>query len=100
MSDEITVVAILKAKVGCEDDVAKAMAACVAPSRAEATNRQYVPNRDLDNPQTLIFVERWASRQALADHMETPHFKQLAASFEGQLDAPVQIHILQPVAGA
>ncbi|WP_338332887.1 putative quinol monooxygenase [Acetobacter sp. LMG 32666] len=100
MSDEITVVAILKAKVGCEDEVAKAMATCAAPSRAEATNRQYVPNQDLDNPQTLIFIERWASRQALADHMETPHFKQLIASFEGKLDTPVQIHILQPVAGA
>ncbi|MFT8418571.1 MAG: putative quinol monooxygenase [Acetobacter sp.] len=99
MSDEITVVAILKTKVGCEENVAQAMAACVAPSRAEATNHQYVPNRDLDDPQTLIFIERWASRQALADHMETPHFKKLAATLEGKLDAPLQVHILQPVAG-
>ncbi|MCH4024905.1 MAG: antibiotic biosynthesis monooxygenase [Acetobacter fabarum] len=98
MSDEITVVAILKTKAGCEDAVAKAMAACAPASRAEATNRQYVPNRDLDDPQTLIFIERWASRQALADHMETPHFKQLAAALEGKLEAPLQVHILQPVA--
>ncbi|MCP1228018.1 putative quinol monooxygenase [Acetobacter fabarum] len=97
MSDEITVVAILKTKVGCEDAVAKAMAACAPASRAEATNRQYVPNRDLDDPQTLIFIERWASRQALADHMETPHFKQLAAALEGKLEEPLQVHILQPV---
>lgn len=99
MSDEITVVAILKTKPGREQEVAKAMAACAAPSRAEATNRQYVPNRDLDDPQTLIFIERWASRQALADHMETPHFKKLASDLEGQLDAPLQVHILQPVPG-
>lgn len=98
MSDEITVVAVLKTKVGCEDAVAKAMAACAPASRAEATNRQYVPNRDMDDPQTLIFIERWASRQALADHMETPHFKQLAAALEGKLEAPLQVHILQPVA--
>lgn len=100
MSEEITVVALLKAKPGAEEKVAQAMVACIKPSRAESTNSQYVPNRDLDDPQTFVFVERWASRKALQDHMKTPHFKTLAAELNTLLEAPIQLHILQPLPGA
>lgn len=97
MSQEITVVAVVKAKKGQEKIVADAMAACVAASRAEATNIQYVPNRDLDDPQTFVFIERWASRQALQDHMETPHFKTLAESIKDSVAEPISLRILQPL---
>ncbi|MFT8676036.1 MAG: putative quinol monooxygenase [Acetobacter sp.] len=95
MSDEISVVAILKAKPGSEAAVAAAMVAGIAPSRAEAGNRSYVPTRDLDDPHTLIFVERWASREAFAEHLETPHFKTLVATLESLLTAPPAIHTLK-----
>ncbi|MBO1325215.1 antibiotic biosynthesis monooxygenase [Acetobacter sp. TBRC 12305] len=95
MSDEISVVAILKAKPGCEAAVAAAMVAGIAPSRAEAGNRSYVPTRDQDDPHTLMFVERWASRQAFAEHLETPHFKLLAATLESLLSEPPKIHMLE-----
>lgn len=97
MSQEITVVAVVKAKKGQEKIVADAMAACVPASRAEATNIQYVPNRDLDDPQTFVFIERWASRQALQDHMETPHFKTLAESIKDSVAEPISLRILQPL---
>ncbi|GAN62089.1 putative quinol monooxygenase [Acetobacter indonesiensis] len=97
MSEEITVVAIVKAKKGHEQEVAQAMAACVPESRAESTNIQYVPNRDLDDPQTFIFVEKWTSRQALQDHMDTPHFKVLADTLKDSVAEPLAVHILQPL---
>lgn len=100
MSSEITVVAILKAQPGKEAAVAQAMAACVAPTLTETGNSLYVPNQDLDDPQSFVFVERWASRAALEAHLQTPHFKQLAATLETLLSEPLKVHILQPVPGA
>ncbi|MFT8855110.1 putative quinol monooxygenase [Acetobacter orientalis] len=97
MTQEITVVARIKAKVGHEETVAAAMVACVPESRAEATNFQYVPNRDLDDPQVFYFIERWASREALQEHMETPHFKKLADSLKDNVAEPLSVNILQPL---
>lgn len=94
---QIEVVAIVKAKPGQAEAVAAAMKACEAPSRAEATNLFYTPHRDLDDPNTFIFIERWASREALAAHMETPHFKKMAAIIEPLLGAPLEVHILTPL---
>lgn len=99
MSDVITVVAIVKVKPGHEAEVAQAMTDCVADSRAEAANSQYIPHQDLENPHTFVFTEKWASPQALADHMETPHFKVMAARFEGKLAAPLEVYTLRPLPG-
>lgn len=97
MSQQITVVARIKAKAGCEEVVASAMAACVPESRAEADNFQYVPNRDLDDAQVFFFIERWSSREALQAHMETPHFKKLADSLKDMVAEPLSVNILQPI---
>lgn len=78
---QIEVVAIVKVKAGKEAEAAEAMKACVAPSRAESTNHAYTPHRDLDAPDTMIFIERWDSREALQAHMETPHFKKWPPSW-------------------
>ncbi|AQS85585.1 MAG: putative quinol monooxygenase [Acetobacter aceti] len=94
---QIEVVAIVKVKAGKEAEAAEAMKACVAPSRAESTNHAYTPHRDLDAPDTMIFIERWDSREALQAHMETPHFKKMAAILEPLLAAPLAVHILQPL---
>ena len=100
MRDVITVVAIVKVKPGHEAEVAQAIMECVAPSRAEAANSQYIPHQDLQNPQTFVFTEKWASPQALAEHMDTPHFKAMAARLEGKLAAPLELHTLRPLPGA
>ncbi|AQT05217.1 MULTISPECIES: putative quinol monooxygenase [Acetobacter] len=97
MSEEITVVAFLKAKPGAEQQVADAMKACIAPTLTEESNLSYVPQQDQDDPQTFVFVERWTSRQGLNDHMETPHFKTLIASVQGLLEAPPAVHVLKPL---
>ncbi len=94
---QIEVVAIVRAKAGHGAEVAAAMKACEAPSRAESTNSLYTPHRDLDDPDTFVFIERWDSREALQAHMETPHFKEMAKKLEPLLAGPFQVHILQPL---
>lgn len=97
MSKQITVVAIAEARPGCEAQVEAAIAACVPPSRAEASNDGYVPHRDEANPSRFVFVERWASREALAEHEKTPHFQAMAKSFAPLLAKPLEVMILDPI---
>ena len=97
MREEITVVAVLKAKPGAEQKVAAAMHACIAPTLKEAGNISYVPQQDQDDAQTLIFVERWVSRKSLEEHMETPHFKVMIDNVKDLLAAPPAVHVLKPI---
>ena len=94
---QIDVVALVKAKPGKGAAVAAAMKACIVPSRAESTNHLYVPNQDLDDPDSFVFIEKWDSREALQAHLETPHFKELAQTLEPLLAAPIDVKILRPL---
>ncbi|ACB95945.1 putative quinol monooxygenase [Beijerinckia indica] len=97
MSEEISLVAIVTAKPGTEAQVQAAIGQVVEPSRAEAGNISYIPHRDLDNPARFVFVERWASRAALAEHEKTAHFQAFAGTVVPLLAEPLQIIILQPL---
>ncbi|MDH4762204.1 quinol monooxygenase YgiN [Pseudomonas oryzihabitans] len=95
MTSEIRVVAILQAKPGQAEAVENAMRAIVAPSRAEAACHFYTPHRDPSHAGRYVFVERWASREALAEHEQTPHFKQLLSDLDGLLVDTPQVMILE-----
>lgn len=95
MTSEIRIVAILQAKPGQAAAVENAMRAIVAPSRAEPACHFYTPHRDPSHEGRYVFIERWASREALAEHEETVHFKQLLSDLEGLLSEAPQIMILE-----
>ena len=97
MAEDIRVVALLHAKPGEEEAVKKAALACVEPSRAEETNHLYALNQDSDDPSLFVFIEHWASKAALDAHMQTPHFKTLAAALDGKLAKPLKLHVLKPL---
>ena len=71
--------------------------ACVGPTRAEAGNDMYALHRDKQDPSLFVFVEHWKSQAALDEHMQTPHFKQLAKALEPVLAQPMIVHVLSPV---
>lgn len=95
MSSEIRVVAILQAQPGQAAAVEQALRAIVAPSRAEAACHFYTPHRDPSHEGRYVFVERWASREALAEHEQTAHFKQLLSDLDGLLVEAPQVMILE-----
>ena len=49
----------------------------VEKSRAEAGNVYYTLNRSLREENTLVYVECWRDREAIAAHNEYEHFKRL-----------------------
>jgi quinol monooxygenase YgiN len=70
---EIAVVAISVAKPGYEEQLRKALEGIVGPTREEPGALQYDLHRDVQEPRRFVFVERWASKEALAAHAASAH---------------------------
>jgi quinol monooxygenase YgiN len=97
MSDEkqaIQVIAEAIAKPGEEEALFRALHACVAPTRAEPGNRGYILHQDLDDPAKFFFYETWVSREALNEHLTTPHFKALDKNAKPLLGRELSIAVL------
>lgn len=62
-------------------------------TRAQDGVINYSCNADIEHPGTYVFDEVWPSEQALADHLETAHFKDWWAWVEPHLDGELNIDI-------
>lgn len=69
----IYVVATLTIKPGSLEALRAPAAACVAETRKEKGCISYELFASLDDPEKLVFVERWESREDLTAHSEQPH---------------------------
>lgn len=98
MTDQpITVIATLRLRTGHERAALEAIRHCIAASRLEATNLSYQCHRDTSDGAVFVFVERWASPEALAAHETTPHFRAIAKVFETALAEPLRVHITREI---
>lgn len=70
---EIAVVALIVAKPGAEDALRSVLEGIVEPTRGEPGALQYDLHRDLKEPARFVFVERWESEAALAEHARSAH---------------------------
>jgi quinol monooxygenase YgiN len=64
-------------KEGEEQAVLALLPRLIEASRGEPGNVAFDAYRKLDEPRTYVLLERYASRQAFADHRESAHFKDL-----------------------
>ncbi|MDT8871261.1 putative quinol monooxygenase [Komagataeibacter rhaeticus] len=98
MTDQpITVIATLRVRPGHERAALDAIRHCVAASRQEATNLSYQCHRDIRDGDVFVFVERWASPEALAVHETTPHFRTMADVFKTALAEPLHVRITREI---
>ena len=58
----------------------------VTRSRAESGCLSHAVHQDAENPQRLVFVERWSDQAALAEHFKVPTSRQFVKAL-GQLAA-------------
>lgn len=68
-------IVVLGSVVAREGSVPRALALSlehVARSRAEPGCISHAVHRDAENPQRLVFVEHWASQEALWQHFKVP----------------------------
>jgi len=84
--DAVILTARVKAKAGKEDDLKKALAAMVGPTRKEEGCIHYILQQAADDKTLFMFYEVWTSRDALKQHGQTPHMKNLGPSLKGLTD--------------
>lgn len=97
MNQPISIVAVLTAKAGKEQQVEQILRACVQPSRAEDGCLSYVLNRCIEQAGRFVFVERWASHEAIALHRHMPHYTAMANAL-GELLSDRQVYVLEALA--
>jgi len=77
---QLTVVATLKAKPGCERELLAMLEGLLDPTRAEQGCINYDLHRSDDEPNTFLFHETWESRSHWEAHMNTPHLVAFGAA--------------------
>lgn len=85
----ITMIATATAKPGMGDKLEKIIRASIQPTRAEDGNLHYSLHRSIEDPDVFVFVERWASMEALQAHGMSAHVEEiLGAAAEVMAGAP------------
>lgn len=90
----ITVVATIFAAKGKEALVRAALQKLIAPTRDEAGCIEYDLYENADSPGEFTFFEKWTSREALDEHLETEHFILAGEEQEGHIAKPTEIKVL------
>lgn len=62
-------------------------------SRREPGCVSHAVHRDAEDPRRLVFVETWASREALWAHFQVPASKAFGKAMAGLADAPATLEI-------
>jgi quinol monooxygenase YgiN len=94
---QLTIVAILHARSGIEEELGRRLGELVDPSRAEAGCINYDLHRSNTDPAIWILYENWSSSEALEIHFATDLLVRLLADVDGMLAKPLQIHRLTMV---
>ena len=74
---ELQVIARYTISAGQEDEVLALLATLIAAVREEPGNLDFTAYRQLGEDREVVLLERYASREALAAHRETAHFKEI-----------------------
>ena len=73
MSDNVTVIAHIRAKPGQEEQVKGALLALCAPTRVEKGCINYDLHQSQDDSALFAFHENWVSKNDLDVHLQSPH---------------------------
>jgi quinol monooxygenase YgiN len=71
--EPVYTVAIAKAKPGKEAELEKLISELVKSTHQETGCLTYRFHKSLTNPNVFIAFEKWATKEALDSHLQTPH---------------------------
>jgi quinol monooxygenase YgiN len=90
-----TIIGTVVAKPEKRDELARILAAQVAPTRAESGCINYDFHYDKSDPNIFVFYENFVSKEALEDHLKKAHLKPLMDRLDELLAKPVDIRHLE-----
>ena len=91
MSNKHTVVVILEAKQGKENELESDLAFVMKPSRAEESNLEYRLHKSVENPAQFVLYENWISKEAHQKQFTKPYILELGDKIEPLLEKPYQV---------
>ena len=74
-----TIIGMVHGRPEKRDELLALLRSFVAPTRAESGCIEYQFHVSEDDPNAFMFYENWTSRQALAEHLDTPHIAPMLA---------------------
>lgn len=89
----IIVNADLPVKEEKKDEVIKQAEILINASRTHDGNISYNLYQDVVDS-SLIFIEKWESKEALEAHMQTPEFIEFGEAIKESLTAPLRIKLI------
>lgn len=98
MNKAINVVAVITALPGYVQQVEQALRECEKAVQNEPGCQLYQLNRDLNNAEQFIMLERWSSIEMLEQHKLAAPFIDLNQQLAGKVT--LDIRLLQPVTGS
>lgn len=97
----VYLLAHLRCRAGDHHHLMAAAKTMIDATRLEPGCILYDLNISVSDPQSMVFVEKWQSREALSLHFETPHMQAWRAASKGyfierniEIIHPGQIEIL------
>ncbi|MDD2321789.1 MAG: putative quinol monooxygenase [Geobacteraceae bacterium] len=95
---QVTIIAKATAKQGKQDQVKKELLALIDPTRSEAGCINYSLHQDSDNDAVFMFYENWTSKEALEQHLQTPHLQGLLGKADELLAEPLEVKFYEILA--
>ena len=96
-TSEIQLVVSMVAKPGKEEELREVLRRLLEPTRKEPGCRRYEMYAS-EQKGKFFALEIWDSRQALDEHMQTPHFKAAEPRFSEFVQGTIDINILDEIA--
>lgn len=96
---EVVVVGSFSAQPGKEAEAVAAFEALLEPTHREDGCILYALHRGVDDPRRLAFVERWASREQLDAHLQSPHVAKVLERAEELFGDSADIVVYEPLPG-
>lgn len=84
----INVVAIFHAKPEHRDELKRALEVMAEATHKEEGCLLYALQEGAEDPNVLGFVEKWASDEALAAHLQAPHVRDAGAERTAMMSQP------------
>lgn len=98
MSDNtLSIIAVLKAKEGQQDNLKSALQALIAPTRHEEGCLDYALFQLQETPDVFYMRESWEGQEALDAHIALPHFQAFVQEMDALLAEPLQLVRLNAV---
>ena len=95
---EVVVVVLSRAVPGKVDEGLAAFSEVAVPTHAEEGCLAYALHRDPSDPDRIVLIERWASLEALHEHLEAPHLQAFRRDSADLWAEPAVVMVLDPVA--